>query len=245
MATFKSTTDTLSLQTVPTNPTFINLTGKRFGRLVVLGLYGKNIEASQPIYYWVCLCECGNQKPIQGVCLRRGTTTSCGCYGKEQAFKKNATHNETGSSAEYSSYSHAKNRCNNPKHHAFSEYGGRGIKFLFNSYEEFLAELGRKPTAQHSIDRIDVNGNYEKGNVRWASKSEQQCNRRNTRTLTVKGETHNLIKWARITGIKYSTITSRMSVGWCDECIVNPIIKKSRCNHKKVKACLPQLPHKL
>jgi hypothetical protein len=119
-------------------------------------------------------------------------------------------------SAEYSRYTAARNRCNNPKNPQYEYYGGRGIEFRFESFEQFLAEVGRRPSPNYSIDRINNDGHYEPGNVRWASRSEQAYNRRKARIprrrrlLTYNGETASLLEWSERVGINAGTISSRI-----------------------------------
>lgn len=232
MANFKSTTDDIDLQPLPVHSRFKDLSGRRFGRLQVLGLYGKLYNAPKPVYYWVCLCDCGNKKPVQSACLLRGTTLSCGCLAQENCLKANIIHNESNKTPEYSSYCHAKERCNTPNHLAFAGYGGRGIKFLFNSYKEFLAEVGRKPTAKHSLDRIDNNGNYEKGNIRWATPHTQRLNTRTNRLITIDGVTLTATEWAEKYNIGREAIYSRLKRQRCDKCAVTVLINKGHCVHK-------------
>lgn len=120
-------------------------------------------------------------------------------------------------SSEYNSWAMMKSRCANPNNPVFSYYGGRGIQVCdrwLESFEAFLADMGRKPNRSFSIDRIDVNGNYEPSNCRWADKREQAQNTRANRDVTVDGVTMCVTEWARITGISISTIYVRTGRGW-------------------------------
>ena len=152
----------------------INLTGKRFRRFLVLGYAGNS--------NWHCLCECGSYRLVQGGELtgRTSRRKSCGCYAREISTTHGHTKGGRGRlvSPEYTAYQGAKERCTNPNNRAYADYGGRGIKFRFNSFEEFLAEAGPKPSPAYSIDRIDNDGHYEKGNIRWATRIEQNNNQR-------------------------------------------------------------------
>lgn len=158
----------------------IDLTSQRFGRLVVLE---RSTDAKkQP--QWLCVCDCGTQCVVMGAHLRWGHTLSCGCLQIERAGDAGRTHGEAGSkrTAEYRAWALMLRRCNNPNSHEFKYYGGRGITVCaewLNSYEAFLAHLGRRPSPQHSVDRFpDNNGNYEPGNVRWATRHQQSLNQR-------------------------------------------------------------------
>lgn len=152
----------------------IEIAGQRFGRLVVVKFHGPNS-------IWECLCDCGETKLVKGGSLRNGSTRSCGCLNREQAASIKFSHGEArvhNLSPEYRAYGYAKTRCQNPAAYKYPSYGGRGIQFKFKSFEEFLAALGRRPSEDHSVDRIDNNGHYEPGNVRWATRSQQMRNRR-------------------------------------------------------------------
>ncbi len=129
---------------------------------------------------WTCRCSCGKQFVTQGSNLKNGHTKSCGCLNRESAAKlgKASAIHGLRKSYLYTTYHHAKYRCNNPKHKAFKYYGGRGIEFRFSDVAQFAAELGERPTPQHSIDRIDNDGPYAPGNVKWSTRSEQQRNKR-------------------------------------------------------------------
>ena len=114
---------------------------------------------------------------------------------------------------EYNAYAHAKDRCNNPNDKRYADYGGRGIDFRFNSFEEFFAEVGLRPESKTKIDRKDVNGHYEKGNLRWVDDFESAGNTRSNRHLTCNGRTQILADWARELGVKPAAILYRLNRG--------------------------------
>jgi hypothetical protein len=160
----------------------IDLTGQVFNRLTVISCAPDRNNPNDRAR-WLCFCICGNQKTISSRCLISQKTQSCGCIHKELLANRNknkAKHNLC-TSLEYESWHAMKQRCLNKNHHAFKRYGGRGISIYppwINSFELFYSYLGNKPTSKHSIDRINNDGNYEPGNVKWATSKEQANNRR-------------------------------------------------------------------
>jgi len=150
-----------------------NMIGTIYGRVRVDSFHGLNKENKAE---WNCTCSCGNKFVTLGKSLRVGLTRSCGCLQKEKASEYATKHKGVGTT-EYNAYRNAQARCTNPKCDKFSYYGGRGIKFLFNSFQQFFNDIGLKPKGR-TLDRIDNNGNYEPGNIRWATKAQQNANKR-------------------------------------------------------------------
>lgn len=155
-----------------------DLTGQVFGRLEVQALShtSKNRQTA-----WLCVCSCGNTATIRRDALVGGTTLSCGCLHLENINKNppRLTHGYR-HTPEYAAYCDAKTRCTNPRKCNYKNYGGRGIQFKFTSFEEFLACIGHRPPG-YSLDRYpDNDGNYEPGNVRWATGVKQRSNRRDS-----------------------------------------------------------------
>ncbi len=160
--------------------------GERFNRLVVTGyagsLAGKNGKRRK---FWECLCDCGATKEVATSCLRGGRVRSGGCLQRESRSSsgvRNATHRQRG--GHYKRWQSMRERCNNPNADSYPRYGGRGISVApewdkaggYEPFLSFLETLGPKPEG-HTLDRIDNDGNYEPGNLRWASGKEQQANR--------------------------------------------------------------------
>lgn len=150
----------------------VDRTGQRHGRLTVIALLGR---ASNGDALWSCSCDCGAEVEVSASNLRTGNTRSCGCLKREGVHG----HARRGRrSVEYLAYLNARQRCTNPRTQGFEYWGGRGIEFRYSSFEEFLADVGPKPSPELSLDRIDNDGHYEPANCRWATPSEQIANQR-------------------------------------------------------------------
>jgi hypothetical protein len=143
--------------------------------------------------------------------LRSGHTKSCGCLRIEKLAARQKTHGRS-NTPEYISYSGAKNRCQNPNEPAFKNYGERGIKFLFESFEQFYAELGDRPKGT-SLERIDNDGHYGPGNCRWATRLQQNNNQRRNRKITAFGRTRTIAWWSRESGVPATLIYQRIFYG--------------------------------
>lgn len=164
----------------------IDLTGQRFGRLTILS---KDPVSKNGQVRWLCRCDCGNEKVIIGTSIRGGVTLSCGCLSREITSKVRTTHGHTRGSAkdsrrstpEWQAWRAMISRCTNPNRRDNKHYLDRGITVSprwINNFENFYADMGDRPSPQHSIDRIDVNGGYTPGNVKWSTVIEQRLNRR-------------------------------------------------------------------
>lgn len=194
--------------------------GKKFGRLTVVGFDHIDDRLRSQ---WKVRCDCGNEIVRDAYNLKDGTTRSCGCLNSEITSKRMRTHGLKGT-PEHRTWDSMKTRCLNPNAANYADYGGRGITICakwVNSFEAFLADMGMRPTPAHTLDRIDVAGNYEPSNCRWASPQEQGDNKRNTKRLTVGGETLSMSQWVARTGLRRDTISARLKHGWTPERAVN------------------------
>lgn len=197
-----------------------DLTGRRFGRLVAVR-EGKIVRRQYPSgqkrqVYWVCVCDCGKGTETPADNLRKGKSKSCGCLHRERVGDRVRTHGMR-HTPEYTTWAHIIGRCGNPNHISFANYGGRGVQCKFKTFEEFVGHVGRRPSKKHSIDRINNDGHYEPGNVRWAVKTTQVRNRRKTVMLCYMGSDRPLAEWADILCVNYKTLHKRRKQGWSPE----------------------------
>lgn len=184
--------------------TVTDLTGNVYGRLTVLG-YSPSVK--HQLSRWVVLCECGKKFTIYGMSLASNKTKSCGCLQKEKAQKH-------GNSAHplYKIWTSINYRCNNSNCKDYPNYGGRGIKNLFESFEDFCASMGKRPCG-YTVERLDVNGHYGPGNCIWIPNSQQSQNRRCNITEEKKQEVvrlakeiSNRTKIAQLTGVGRTSV---------------------------------------
>lgn len=195
--------------------------GEKFNRLTLIELSRRDgRRARRGLFH----CECGNFKEAQVNSVIWGSTKSCGCLMREYYASGTVRTHADHKSLEYSSWTSMKQRCTNPKTPGYERYGGRGISVCLRwaeSYEAFLADMGRRPTPAHSLDRYpDKNGNYEPANCRWANKHEQQANRSCARLLTHGGETMTMLQWAGRLGMSWTSLANRAKRGMTDEQII-------------------------
>lgn len=209
--------------------------GAKIGRWTVLEPsepkhYGKRIKPS-----WLCVCECGSHGVVTDFSLSRGASNSCGCLQREIAKTFKVTHGETlggGKSPEYKAWCAMRERCNNPANKRYESYGGRGITVCdeWTSFDNFLLDMGRRPTSRHSLDRINNNMGYSPGNCRWALPHEQMTNRNITRFIEIDGVSVPLATVSKDCGIPANTLRARILKGWPTDRAVNEPVRRKAPN---------------
>lgn len=198
----------------------IDLTGQRFGKLLVVSEAGRKRKEVQ----WLCKCDCGNTTLVSGYYLRKGHTKSCGCLVPEKTKEANTRHGMFGTRL-YKTYYNMKNRCTNPNYYLFSHYGGRGITLCpewdgsngFQNFYSWAINAGYREGL--SIDRINNDKGYSPDNCRWVTMKEQQNNRSNNRLITVENITMTLAEWADEVNICYGTLQRHVASGNIEEYI--------------------------
>ena len=204
----------------------IDLTGQKFGRLTVL----ERAEKRGNHYYWKCLCSCGAEKIVQGCSLRNGAILSCGCLQRENAGAANTKHGLSRSKI-WGIYKAMKQRCYNLNNKRYKNYGGRGIRVCEEWKDDFLAFYNYVSQLEHfgekgySLDRINNDGNYEPGNVRWATASEQNRNHRRNVIVEYNGEQMTLAEAVEKSGLSRNTLNSRLKSGDTGKRLFRPIKK--------------------
>lgn len=191
-----------------------NLTGKRFGRLLVI----KRVENSKHNEtQWLCKCNCGNETIVNYGKLAYKRTTSCGCYAKE-LFVNNVSKHNLRKTRLYNIWAGMKQRCFNKNSKAYNRYGERGITICnewkndFKKFYDWSMKNGYKDNL--TIDRINNNGNYEPENCRWTDNKTQSNNRNNNVILEYNNEKHNLKQWCEIMNITENALKHRLERGW-------------------------------
>lgn len=182
-------------------------------------------------YKAVFECDCGNRVVAFVSNVKSGATSSCGCVRiavlEHQTYR--ITHGMSNSS-EYKIWYGIKDRCLNVENKNYRDYGGRGVTVCErwrNSFEAFFADMGPRPTRSHSIDRFpDNNGNYEPGNCRWATQTEQQRNRRSNKRLEIDGHKKCIVEWAEESGVPADRIRQRLKSGWSPDRAVKTNVSK-------------------
>jgi len=194
----------------------VNLVGKKFGKLLVV----KRADNRNNSVFWLCKCDCGNEVVVRGDSLKQGKTQSCSCLQKEKVkkvCKKNFIKHGLSKSRLSNIWFNIKQRCNNPKSKNYQYYGAKNIQICcewleFKNFYNWAINNGYADNL--SIDRIDVNGNYEPLNCRWTDYKIQENNRSNNVVVEYDNEAHTIAEWSRIVGIKYTTLLNRIKKGW-------------------------------
>lgn len=210
---------------------FIDITGKRFNRLVVIER-ANNAKGGIPV--WKCLCDCGKTTFVRGSNLKNGAVKSCGCLRNDT--KPALTHNMSNSRL-YRIWAGIKSRCYTKSSRAYQNYGNRGIKVCdewkdsFDSFMEWAISHGY--TEKLTIERIDVNGDYCPDNCTWIPFNEQQGNRRNCYAFEYNGRVQNLADWCKELNLPYGLIHNRINkLGWDFERAINEPVDIKKRNHK-------------
>lgn len=191
-----------------------DLSGRKFGRLTAIAMSHIDDGAR-----WLCQCECGKQCVIRGYALTGGVTNSCGCLRLERSNLALKTHGDASHknrAPEYKIWAGMLARCTNPNHISFKRYGERGITVCeeWTSYENFIRDMGHRPSQGHSLERRDNYLGYSKGNCFWATASEQARNRRGNKVIDTPLGPMLLCEAAEISGIAVQCIKHRIKRGW-------------------------------
>lgn len=190
-------------------------TGQKFGRLTALyRLHNYHKQGT----YWLCVCDCGNIAEVKSSKLGIGHTKSCGCLQKETVSKLNVKHKKANTRL-YKLFIDMKKRCYNQNSKSYKYYGERGVIICDEWLNDFMVfhdwSISHGYKDNFTIDRIDVNGNYEPNNCRWVDMKTQNRNSRHNRNYTINGETHCLSEWCEKLNLKYKNIIQRINkYGW-------------------------------
>lgn len=184
-----------------------DLTGKRFARLLVIARL-PNGNGGSP--YWLCQCDCGSIKPVDGHSLRSGGTTTCGCLARTQQGRSGTRC--------YRVWHNMMRRCHCPEDKSYPYYGQRGIEVCarWHTFSSFFEDMGDPPEGL-SIDRINNDMGYSPWNCRWATKKTQMRNTRNSKVIEFNGQSRCLTEWAERTGLSHDCLRGRLRQGWSVE----------------------------
>lgn len=210
----------------------LDLVGKRFARLVVLADAGRITHPCGSSHsIWLCRCDCGTETKVYGSALKNGNTKSCGCLLIDVATNRVRSHGKTGTPT-YRCWQAMLSRCRNSNAACYANYGGRGISVCgrWLRFENFAADMGAHPGLGYSIERINNDGNYEPGNCRWASRREQNRNKRTNVVLTLNGTTKLLKDWATDLGIDQASLRERLNKWPLERALTQPKHGASNAN---------------
>lgn len=190
------------------------LVGKQFGRLTVISETDRRRKpCGSPERRWICLCVCGAETAVSQASLTSGNTRSCGCLLQETRGLNNKIHGDT-RSPEWVAWVAMRDRCVNQRG-AYQYHAGKGIRVCkrWQEFQNFLSDMGRKPTPAHSLDRVDSNGDYDPSNCRWATRTEQNRNRSNAIIVEHEGRLWRLYEIEALTGVSRNALKRRYYAG--------------------------------
>lgn len=208
-------------------------TGFKFGMLTVIKQAGFTDDGKAK---WLCRCDCGNYKVIRSCNIRENSKTkSCGCYKREylKRTKHSYKHGMYGTRI-YNEWASMKWRCYTKSNTSYKNYGGRGIRVCEEWLNDFLSfytwAIENGYSDELTLDRIDVDGNYEPDNCRWVSMKVQDNNKRNNKYLEYNGEIHSCAEWSENIGAKdRHTVSDRIAKGWSvEKAVTTPVRRKSK-----------------
>lgn len=204
--------------------TFIDLSGQRFGKLLVKSRAASN----DSLVRWDCLCDCGQETIASTKKLRNGRKQSCGCLWLPAVVEAKTKHGHASNgriTTELRIWMNMRNRCSSPTNPSYPDYGGRGIEVCerWNDFGLFFADMGPRPSPAHTIDRKDNDGDYEPDNCRWATKIEQSRNKRSNVNVIFDGVEMCVTEAATLTGLNPSTILWRINAGWPESELFAPL----------------------
>lgn len=202
-----------------------SLLGLRFGMLEVIG----SAEPRKFQRWWLCQCDCGTRKEVAQHALRQGHTTSCGCKSATRIAALRRTHGMS-SSPEFQVWRAILSRCLNQRQQSYPRYGGRGIHVCERwrmSFAAFYEDMGPRPSAWHSIDRINNDGHYEPQNCRWVTQRQQTLNTCRNVVLEHSGQRLTVAEWAERLGVQHGTLRRRLSRGWPTDRVLSAPIRRA------------------
>lgn len=205
----------------------IDLTGRRFGRLAVAGFVGSRILKGVSYRSWQCICDCGETVEVLATNLSGARPTqSCGCLQKERTSATSRRHGMC-RTPEFNVWVKMRQRCQNPRCKDYPNYGARGIFVCdrWENFDVFLADMGVRPSSQHTIERRDNNSGYGPNNCYWATRREQNSNTRQNHFLTYRGVTKTTSQWAEVLGVPDTILHKRIYRGWPAERILTTPIR--------------------
>jgi hypothetical protein len=218
----------LNINTIKKPNNYVNVkSGDRYGMLTIVSEAESTYDnRGRRLRYFNTICDCGNSKIGNLNYIRSGRLKSCGIKHNKGNYKHGGRR-----SPEYNIWTLMLKRCNNKNDLAYKNYGGRGIAVGFSSFEEFISEVGCRPSKDYSIDRIDNDLGYISGNVKWSTRDEQANNKRSNIMFTIGDETLCIEKWCKKLGIKRGTFTTRIKLGWDVERALTTPVRGKKIEH--------------
>lgn len=192
--------------------------------------------------FWLCRCSCGTEREVNKKNIKSQVSRSCGkcimldVLAAAQKDNPRGTKHGMSGTSEYAAWAHMKDRCLNPESECWDDYGGRGITVCerWLKFENFIEDVGLKPSPELKLDRIDNEGNYEPGNCRWTTQLEQSRNSRRTKHIEYNGRTQCIQAWADEFGMDSGVLAARIRIGWTFERAISEAVHYNRLTKEQV-----------